>query len=463
MLFSSIPFLYYFLPVFLIVYFIVPKQAKNVVILLFSLFFYAYGDPKLVLLLIIYILIGYFLGRFINITKGFFHKFIFIISITLCLCPLIYFKYMDFFIDNINRVTGLSIAFLNLALPIGISFYTFQVISYLIDVYRKRIIPQNNIIIFATYVSLFPQLIAGPIVRYTDVERELVSRNISLKAVYSGIVKFVIGLSKKILIANVLGELVDIFLGLDEKTVMFYWIYAIAFSLQIYFDFSAYSDMAIGLGKILGFSFPDNFNYPYISKSITEFWRRWHITLGSWFRDYIYIPLGGNRVGMLKWLRNVIIVWCLTGFWHGASWNFVIWGLYFAFLLVFEKFVTVKIPLIRHIYVIFAVIISFVIFNANGLNGIITDIKGLFHLSNILFTNDVTEYYFRSYRLILGLAIIGVTPLPKHVYKSIYKSFDNKYHMVLDLITDIVLIILLMVCTAFLIDGSFNPFLYFRF
>ena len=332
--------------------------------------------------------------------------------------------------------------------------------------YRGNARVQKSFIDFSAYVSLFPQLIAGPIVRYTTVESELYIRTHSLKDVASGINRFIIGLSKKVLIANSLGELGDIITELNEKTVLFFWLKAISFMIQIYYDFSGYSDMAIGLGRIFGFHFPENFNYPFISKSLTEFWRRWHISLGTWFRDYIYIPLGGNRKGMAKWLRNIFIVWFLTGFWHGAEWNLIFWGLYFAVFLCFEKLFWLglldKIPVfLRRIYTLFFTLISFVLFNGDGLGECFYNLKGMFGFLNIPFSNSEIYYYLKSYFITLLVAAIGATPLPKTLTEHL--GNHKKTKSILNIIEPAVQVSLLLLVTAYLIDGSFNPFLYFRF
>ena len=334
MVFTSINFLYYFLPTVLILYFITPKKYKNLLLLISSLLFYLYGEPKYIILMIIEIVLAYFEARLIEKYKS---KEILIFSIFIHTLLLCIFKYTNFLITNVNSIFNTNITLLNIVLPIGIPFYTFQIISYLVDVYREKVKAQKNFISLATYISLFPQLIAGPIVRYETINKELENRKQTFNDFSYGITRFVIGLSKKVLIANLLGELCNIFILSDEKTVLFYWIYGISYSLQIYFDFSAYSDMAIGLGRMFGFHFMENFNYPYISKSITEFWRRWHISLGSWFKDYVYIPLGGSREGNIKLIKNVLIVWLLTGLWHGSEWTFLIWGLFIGILLVIEK------------------------------------------------------------------------------------------------------------------------------
>ena len=330
MLFTSISFLYYFLPIILFIYFIVPNKMKNVVLFIFSLIFYLYGEPKYIILMLLEILIAYIGARLIEKYKS---KDIFIITLIIHISLLVFFKYTDFLILNINSIFKANVPLQNIALPIGISFYTFQIISYVIDVYRGKVKAQKSFLLLGTYVSLFPQLIAGPIVRYETIEEELKTRKHSFENFSYGVRRFIIGLSKKVLIANILGEICTI----NEATILFYWIKAISYMLQLYFDFSAYSDMAIGLGRMFGFHFLENFNYPYISKTITDFWRRWHISLSSWFKDYIYIPLGGNRNGIIKQLRNIMIVWTLTGVWHGASWNFVVWGLLFGIVLIIEK------------------------------------------------------------------------------------------------------------------------------
>ena len=357
MVFSSLTFLFYFLPIVLIIYYIVPKKFRNVVLFISSLLFYFYGEPKFGILMIISIFLTYVHGILMDKYPQHKKKFL-ISSIIISVGLLIIFKYTDFIISNINMISKGNIEMLNLRLPIGISFYTFQMISYIIDVYKGEAKVQKSFLKLATYVALFPQLIAGPIVRYTTIEKEIDDREYNFKNFSNGVRRFIIGLSKKILIANVLADAINSFNASSEKTILFYWIYAIATTLQIYFDFSGYSDMAIGLGKMLGFSFPENFNYPYISSSVTEFWRRWHITLSTWFKDYVYIPLGGNRVGKIKWLRNILIVWFLTGLWHGAAWNFILWGVLYGILLIIEKLGLLKIlnkipKAISRIYVLF--------------------------------------------------------------------------------------------------------------
>lgn len=467
MLFSSIPFLYYFLPVVLALYFLAPRKSRNLILLLASLFFYFYGEPIYVLLMIGSSLSAYIHGLLIHRFRGKTLSKVFLCSsIVTSLLLLGFFKYGDFLLENINLLTGLSIPLLKLALPIGISFYTFQTLSYTIDVYRGDAAVQKSFVSLATYVALFPQLIAGPIVRYTTVEEDLNGRKHTLEGFASGISRFVLGLGKKVLIANQLGELCDIFRQSDDQSVLFYWMYATSFALHIYFDFSGYSDMAIGLGRVFGFRFLENFNYPYISRSISEFWRRWHMSLGSWFRDYVYIPLGGNRTSKRKWLRNILVVWMLTGLWHGAAWNFVLWGLFFAFFLVMEKFVLHKYlekmpPLISHIYVLFLVMISFVIFNATSLGQAVSDIGGLFGANELPLTSVEAVYQLKNYSLIFLFAIIGATPLPKKAV--LWLKSRSAGEKIINILEPVVLCTLLLTVTAYLVDGSFNPFLYFRF
>ena len=462
MLFSSIPFLFYFLPAVLILYFLVPRALKNAVLLLFSLVFYAWGEPKYVFLMIATIGLFYGCGIAIGNSKTqIMKKFWLTVSVVTSLALLAIFKYADFLIESVNSVAGTEIGLLKLALPIGISFYTFQCLSYTIDVYRGDVAVQYNPISFGAYVSLFPQLIAGPIVRYVDVARELDNRTHSWENVALGLRRFLVGLSKKILIANQLGELTEIFRTCGEKSVLFYWMYAIAFMLHIYFDFSGYSDMAIGLGRVFGFHFIENFNYPYLSKSIGEFWRRWHMSLGSWFRDYVYIPLGGNRIKPARWVFNTLVVWMLTGLWHGAAWNFVLWGLLYAVFLMIEKWgkpVIEKMPsVLRRIYVLFIVMIGFVLFNAVDLNQALSDIGGLFAFGSLPLVTESTLYYLRSYGVLFIAAFIGATPLLRDVGNRLS---EKKIGAILE---PILLIAALLLCTGYLVDGSFNPFLYFRF
>lgn len=467
MLFSSITFLYAFLPAVLLLYFAVPDRAKNYILLASSLFFYFCGEPVYTVLLIFSSLSDFLHSLYIEKHRGSRKaKAALISSLVINVGLLGFFKYTDFFIGNANALLGTSLPLLNLRLPIGISFFTFQTMSYTIDVYRGTARAQKNLATLATFVCLFPQLVAGPIVRYTDIFAELTERTHSLSGTALGLRRFVLGLGKKVLLANVMGELCASFTASRERDVLFYWLYALAYCFQIYFDFSGYSDMANGLGKIFGFSFPENFNYPYISKSITEFWRRWHMTLGGWFRDYVYIPLGGNRVSKLKWVRNLLIVWALTGFWHGAAWNFILWGLYFGIVLIVEKLWLGKLldrlpAVVRHLYVLLLVIFSFLIFASTDLGGAFGNLAGLFGAGGIPLFGLESVYLLRSYGLLLLLCLAGSTPLPSLLVRRITAAPAGG--RVLAVLEPLALFGLLLVCTAFLVDGSFNPFLYFRF
>ncbi|MBE6921982.1 MAG: MBOAT family protein [Ruminococcaceae bacterium] len=461
MLFSSVTFLYYFLPAVLILYFLVPRFLKNTVLLISSLIFYGWGEPKLLFLMIFTILMFYFCGLMIGRSaEQRWKKFWLVTSIVISVGLLGLFKYADFFIDSFNAVTGLSIPLLRLALPVGISFYTFQSLSYTIDVYRGNVPAQRNPISFGAYVALFPQLIAGPIVRYVDVARELNERKHSWEDFCLGLRRFLVGLGKKILIADNFALLMKLFRESEGKSVLFYWLYAVAFMLNIYFDFSGYSDMAIGLGRIFGFRFIENFNYPYLSKSVTEFWRRWHMSLGSWFRDYIYIPMGGNRVSKARWVFNILTVWMLTGLWHGAAWNFVLWGLLFGVLLMVEKWVPAlqKLPnWLRHGYVLLIVCLSFVLFNAESLTQAVTDMGGMFGFAGVPLVNAESLYYLRSYAPLFLMGIVGATPIVRDTARKIG---EMPYGVALEVV---MMAVLLIVCSAYLVDGSFSPFLYFRF
>ncbi len=461
MVFSSIPFLYYFLPAVLIVYFLVPRFLKNTVLLAFSLVFYGYGEPKLLGLMVFTIALLYGCGLAIGKCEAHkWKKFWMIVSVVISVALLGIFKYADFFIDSFNSVTGLSIPLLRLALPVGISFYTFQCLSYTIDVYRGDVPVQKNPISFGAYVALFPQLIAGPIVRYIDVARELNERQHSWENIALGLRRFLVGLAKKVILADNFALLMRLFRESGEPSVLFYWMYAIAFTMNVYFDFSGYSDMAIGLGRVFGFRFIENFNYPYLSKSVGEFWRRWHMSLGSWFRDYIYIPLGGNRVSQGKWVRNVFAVWMLTGLWHGAAWNFVLWGTMFGVLLLIEKWVPAlqKLPtLARRAYVLLLICVSFVIFNAESMTQAGSDLAGMFGFGGVPVVSGDTLYYLKSYAPLFLMGFVGATPLVRDLAN---KLSEKKIGAILE---PIVMILLLLVCTAYLVDGSFSPFLYFRF
>ena len=461
MLFSSIPFLYYFLPAVVIVYFLVPQVLKNTVLLLFSLVFYGWGEPKLLFLMIFTIALFYGCGLAIgHCTQQKWKKFWLTVSVVISVALLGLFKYADFFIDSLNAVTGLRVPLLKLALPVGISFYTFQCLSYTIDVYRGNVPSQKNPISFGAYVALFPQLIAGPIVRYVDIVRELNERTHSWDDVALGLRRFLVGLAKKVIIADNFALLMKLFRESTEPSVLFYWMYAIAFTLNIYFDFSGYSDMAIGLGRVFGFRFIENFNYPYLSKSVAEFWRRWHMSLGSWFRDYIYIPLGGNRVGKGRWVFNTLVVWLLTGMWHGAAWNFVLWGLLYAACLLAEKWIPAlqKLPtVLRRAYTLLVVILGFVLFNAENMTQAGNDIAGMFGFAGVPFVTAETWYYLRSYAVLFVAGFVGATPLVRDTAAKLYK---HKFVAVLE---PVMLILLLLICSGYLVDGSFSPFLYFRF
>ena len=463
MLFSGIPFLFYFLPCVLLVYFIVPQKGRNAVLLAASLFFYGWGEPKFLLFMVFSIVQGYVFARLIG--RGRRKKLFLTLSLVLSFALLGYCKYADFFIENFNAVTGLSLPLLKVALPIGISFYTFQIASYEIDVYRGDVAAQHNFIDFAAYVAMFPQLIAGPIVRYRDIAPQLKERTHSLEAAASGASRFAVGLGKKVLVANVLAQLVSAYKASAEQTALYAWLYAIAFTLQIYFDFSGYSDMAIGLGRIFGFRFPENFRYPYIAKSITEFWRRWHMSLGTWFRDYLYIPLGGSRCSRIRHIFNILVVWMATGFWHGAAWNFVFWGLFYAVLLMAEKFFLLpalkKGRVLPHVYVLLAVTLGFVLFDAASLKDALHQLGTLFGAGTASGLGTEALYMLRSYGVVLALAVLGATPLPTMLWKKAQEA--KSLAPVLTVAEPLCTFALLALCTAFLVDGSFNPFLYFRF
>ncbi len=458
MIFSSTLFLFRFLPITLLCYYIVPKKWKNPVILFFSLFFYSWGEVKYFPIMVLAILVNYLaalgIARFDQ--KPWLRRLFFLIALFVSLGQLFFFKYYNFFSRNIEGLTGLSLPLVKLALPLGISFYTFQTLTYTVDVYRRKVSAERNLINFATFVVLFPQLIAGPIVKYTDIDKELKDRTISLKQVEDGVKLFIFGLGKKVLIANNIGlfwtEIES--RGFDGISTPLAWLAVVAFGLQIFFDFSGYSTMAIGLGKMLGFEFPQNFNYPYISRSITEFWRRWHMTLGSFFREYVYIPLGGNRKGKARQYLNLLIVWVLTGFWHGAEWNFILWGLYFFVFLVLEKAFLLKIlekhKIFSHIYLIFLILVGWAIFQ-------ITDMAQLGLFLQRMFAFDFSLdwlYYLRNYAVILLIGILFSTPLPEKLYKRLEH---------LRLLPVLVCGVILAVCVAYLVDASYNPFLYFRF
>jgi alginate O-acetyltransferase complex protein AlgI len=470
MLFSSITFLYWFLPAVLIAYFLTPMpngspRLRNIVLLAASLVFYAWGEPVYVALMAAQCASAWGFGLLIAKHRGTkAAKRWMVASVAVSFSSLLFFKYANFFISNVNGLTGLGIPLVGLLMPIGISFYTFQITSYTFDLYYGVRDVQRSLLDFTAYVALFPQLIAGPIVRYTDVADELACREHSLARFSMGARRFVFGLGKKMLLANVFGELVDIYRAGPDQSVLFVWLYMLAFSLQIYYDFSGYSDMAIGLGHIFGFKFLENFNYPYIAESIADFWRRWHMSLGSWFRDYLYIPMGGNRVSKPRHAFNLLTVWAATGFWHGADWNFVLWGLYFGAVLLLEKHalspVLSKAPkAFRHVYVVLALFVSWAFFDATGgLPSAIGTVGRMFGAGASGLAGREALYYLRSYAVILAIGIIGATPLPKRLARRL--EWRPALMAALEPAT---VLVLLVSATACMVDGSFNPFIYFRF
>ncbi len=473
MVFSSILFLFYFLPAVLFLYFISARKYRNLVLFLSSLFFYSWGEPRYIWIMIFSTILDYSCGRYIHKNRERSNrkkmKLGLLISIIGNLGLLSFFKYSDFLIGNINSIFNLDLALLNIALPIGISFYTFQTMSYTIDVYRGDTQVQNSIISFGTYVTLFPQLIAGPIVRYQTVAEEMDHRLESYDLFSQGIKRFILGLGKKVLLANNIGLLWDNIskMNMASLPVLTGWLGVLAFGFQIYFDFSGYSDMAIGLGKIFGFNFLENFDYPYMSKSITEFWRRWHISLGTWFKEYVYIPLGGNRGGSFKHLRNILLVWMLTGIWHGASWNFGLWGLYFGLILIIEKFFLLNIldkwaSFIRRVYTLFLVAISWVIFAFDSLEDGLNYIRILFRLDGRSFYDGTTIYLFYTNIVLIVILALGSTDLPKKVWGKLYGNQKNKETLLFSL-ENLFLVFILFIAMAYLVDQSYNPFLYFRF
>ena len=467
MLFSGIPFLFYFLPCVLALYFLAPARWRNAVLLLASLFFYAWGEPRFIVFMLVSIVQGYAFGRLVEKyqTDRARARLFLTLSVALSLGLLGYCKYADFFLSGFNALTGLHLPLLHVTLPIGISFYTFQILSYVVDVYRGEAKAQRSFIDLAAYIAMFPQLIAGPIVRYSDIAAQLADRRTTLSDLALGARRFVLGLGKKVLLANVFFELITLFKASADRSVLFYWLYAAACVLNIYFDFSGYSDMAIGLGRIFGFRYLENFDYPYISASITEFWRRWHMSLGSWFRDYVYIPLGGNRVSKIRWLRNILVVWLLTGLWHGAAWNFVLWGLFFAVFLTAEKLwygkALAKTRVLKHIYVLLLVIVSFVLFDAGSVREAVSTVGALFGAAGVSAVNTVSLYYLRSFAAVFLIGIVGATPLPKRAVERLAATRTGA--AVVDVLEPLALAAILAVSTAYLVDGSFNPFLYFRF
>lgn len=466
MLFSSLEFLYLFLPITLLLYFVAPPVARNAVLLVVSLIFYGFGEPIYLFLMIFTIVTDYLFGLAIErkVRRGGSPRCVLIAAIAVNLFLLGFFKYYDFFARTVGLPT------LGFSLPIGISFYTFQALSYVIDVARREVAAQKNPVSFGAYVTLFPQLIAGPIVRYSEIESHLSRRKHTLARIADGIAVFCVGLAKKVLLANAAGELCEeLLFRLGEptlRTALGAWLWLILFAAQIYFDFSGYSDMAVGLGRIFGFEFPQNFRYPYTSRSITEFWRRWHITLSSWFREYVYIPLGGNRRGRARTLRNLFVTWALTGLWHGAEWNFLLWGVYFFALLSLEKFVWGKRlerapSLFRHTYALFFILLGWLIFASDGtraLDGILLG-RALVGIGCVSFSDGIVVYELIRFLPLLGVMTIGATPLPRKLFYRIAEE-----HPSLARVARVTLCLAsLLVCTAYLVDSGYNPFLYFRF
>lgn len=468
MLFSSIVFLFTFLPVVLILYYLLPVRFRNVILLLASLVFYAWGEPVYLFLMLLSILFNYFSGLDIarNLQDKRAAKRSLVFNLIINLAVLGFFKYEGFVLDTLNGILPVHISYHALPLPIGISFYTFQILSYIIDVYRGNVKVQTNLPNFALYVTMFPQLIAGPIVQYADVDEQLASREISRTKFGEGSMYFIRGLAKKVLLANTSGMIFTEVSGLakDNIAVMTAWLGAFAYMFQIYFDFSGYSDMAIGLGKMFGFEFNMNFNYPYVSKSITEFWRRWHISLSSWFRDYVYIPLGGNRVSKIKHIRNLLIVWFLTGLWHGAAWNFVAWGLYYGVILIIEKYllspVLDRLPdVVRHIYSIVLVVIGWVLFFSSSFGQAADYIRVMFGAGAHGFADRESMYLLTSNLILWLILIFGSTPLVHFRYEHMLRS--KKWNTTI--INSVVYAALFIVCIAYLVTETYNPFLYFRF
>jgi alginate O-acetyltransferase complex protein AlgI len=466
MLFSSITFLYFFLPLALLIYKVVPSGAKNLCLCMISCLFYAWGEPAGLFLMLGQVVFAYILTGIADNRKGtVIGRISYILSVFVPFVFLFYYKYSTFFLHGIMPDMP------EITLPIGISFYTFQLVSYCIDVHYGRAARQKKLVNLIAYVTLFPQLIAGPIVRYTQIEQELADRYISEEDFAQGSIRFVIGLAKKVLLANVLGEFTQEIAGMTGESVILAWLYAATAAMQIYYDFSGYSDMAIGLGQMFGFHFPENFRYPFIAESATVFWRRWHITLGSWFRDYVYIPLGGNRAGKARWLLNIMIVWFLTGLWHGAGWNYIIWGAGFGILLILEKSIHITVPdtpvaqtiwkIVKHMYMLIVIAVSFLIFKTEDMHILQQNLISLIHSSSVTVNTELHRYVIRNRAVLLIVSVIGTTPLPKMLWNCYVQR--AKKRILADITSIIGVVLLLLLCTAYLIDGSFNPFLYFRF
>ena len=467
MLFSSLTFLYLFLPAVLLAYAVFPARLRNGALLAASLLFYFCGEPEYTLLILGETLVSYLIARWMaGAASPRLRRALLAAELLAALGALGLFKYADFAIGTVNALFGGALPLLHLALPIGISFYTFQTLSYVIDVYWGRLVAERNFVRYAAYVTLFPQLIAGPIVRYQDVAEDLCGRRMTADGLYEGLSRFVLGLSKKVLLANVLGQLVSDMTVAAERSVLGAWLLAVGYALQIYFDFSGYSDMAIGIGRVFGLRFPENFNYPYLAHTVTDFWRRWHMTLSSWFRDYVYIPLGGNRRGLPRQLCNILIVWTLTGLWHGANWTFAAWGMYFALLLTLEKLFLLRVlerlpRAVGRIYTLLAVLLSFVLFQSERFSAALALLSEMFGAAGTALQSSAAVYALRSYGLLLLMGCIGATPLPKKLAERL--GARRWGAGALRALTPAVLLLLLLLCTAYLADGSFNPFLYFRF
>ena len=475
MVFSSLLFLFYFLPAVLLLYFLVPKKLRNALLLIVSLFFYAWGEPVYVVIMLAVIAVDYFHGLIIQRKKDTGDlrgaKIALIAAVVLNLAALGFFKYSNFLIGNLNAVPGVDIPLLELTLPIGISFYTFQSLSYVIDVYRGDVKAQRNIVSFGAYVALFPQLIAGPIVQYKTIDQQLTDRTENFDQFGDGVRRFVTGLGKKVLLANTIGLIWTQISAMDPAgvPVLTAWIGILAFTFQIYFDFSGYSDMAIGLGKMFGFTFLENFNYPYMSKSITEFWRRWHISLSTWFRDYVYIPLGGNRKGLPIQIRNILVVWILTGIWHGASWNFVAWGLFFGVLLMAEKLFLLKRlekapAVVSHLYTMLMVILSWALFAFDSLSAGFSYIGAMFGAHGAGLYDSRSLYLLLTNGLLLLIGAVGCTNLPKRAAARLENGrLALSRPAVSTVAAGVVLLAISALSVAYLVDASYNPFLYFRF
>lgn len=470
MVFSSLVFLCGFLPPVLAVYYLCPERFRNFFLFLASLLFYAWGEPVYILIMLFSTVFDYCNARAMEALdkagRQRARKGILILSVVGNIGILSFFKYTDFVLETVNQLTGSGIELLKLALPIGISFYTFQTLSYSIDVYRRRVPVQKNIISFGMYVCLFPQLIAGPIVRYADIQDQIANRSVCWQSRAKGMQRFLIGLGKKVLLANQIGRLWDEISALPAADLCMTsaWLGALAFSFQIYFDFSGYSDMAIGLGQLLGFSFPENFRYPYESKSITEFWRRWHITLGTWFREYVYIPLGGNRQGIIRQIFNLLVVWFLTGLWHGAGWNFILWGLYFFVLLLAEKLFLLQEMeqwprLLRHVYALFFIVLGWAIFACDDMRVLLRYIGTMFG-SGTAIHNEISSYYWSSNIILLLILAVGSLQLPAKLAERLCRRANESMQFAAK---SVFVVFVLFLSIAFLVSGSYNPFLYFRF